>query len=125
MSTSDPNDGRLNNLQRWRGRSEKDFSLHFLSKEFRQQVERPYKQLQTVAPLWEELLPAELVAHTCLESLSRGVLKVGVDSSSRLYELDQLLRGGLKRELITRHKGPAFRKIQLRVVDFDSDATGR
>jgi predicted nucleic acid-binding Zn ribbon protein len=123
MSANDRNDARLDNLKRYRGRKERDMSLHFMSKDFKQQVERPFKQLQTIVPLWEELVPVQLADHTRLESLSRGTLRVSVDSSARLYELDQLLRGGLQRELITRHKGPAFRKIQLKVVDFNSNET--
>jgi hypothetical protein len=64
--------------------------------------------------LWTDLVPAELVAHSRLEGLSRGVLRVAVDSSSHLFELDRLLRGGLEQRLITSHKGPAFRRVQLR-----------
>jgi hypothetical protein len=44
------------------------------------------------------------------------VLRVSVDSSGRLYELDRLLRGGVLDELITRHKGKALRRVDLKVA---------
>lgn len=83
--------------------------MAFLARQFKQGVAKPFKQLGGVGRLWEELLPAELAGHTRLESLRRGVLKVAVDSSSRLYELDRLLRGGLEQELIRRHRGGVTR----------------
>ena len=63
--------------------------------------------------LWTELLPDEIIEHTRLDSLARSVLTVSVDSSARLYELDRLLRSGLEKQLITAHKGPAFRRVKL------------
>ena len=83
------------------------------------QIEKPYKQLATVIEAWQKLVPVELEGHTRLEGLSRGVLKVVVDSSPRLYQLDRLLRGGLEQSLITANRGPAFRKIQLRVGELE------
>ncbi|MEM1108675.1 MAG: DciA family protein [Planctomycetota bacterium] len=98
-----------------RVRPEPDRSLGFLADQFKRDVARPFKQLGDLAALWEELLPADVVAGTRLESLQRGVLSVAVDSSARLYEVDRRLREGLEAELITRHKGTAFRKVKLRV----------
>lgn len=97
--------------------AESDLSLAFLRESFKREVERPMKQLGKLSQLWAELVPAELAAHTRLESLSRGVLRVAVDSSPRLYELDRLLRSGLQQQLISRHSGPAVRRVQLRVSD--------
>ena len=93
----------------------RDDSMAFVSAMFKRDIARPFKQLGELVELWEQLLPAELVAATRLESLSRGVLSVAVDSSARLYDLDRRLREGLERELITRHRGPAFRRVKLRV----------
>ena len=45
------------------------------------------------------------------------MLRVAVDSSARLYELDRLLRSGLQKQLISQSKGPAVRRVQLRVND--------
>ena len=115
MST-DPADQYLNRLRQWRNRREPDLTLGFLRDQFKRELLKPAKQLTEMAALWQELVPAHLAQHTRLESLSRGVLKVSIDSSSRLYELDRLLRGGLEQELITRHKGPAVRRIQLRTA---------
>ncbi len=89
--------------------------MGFLRDVFKRQIEKPFKQLAPLTALWEELVPAPLRTHTRLESFARGVLLVSVDSSSHLYELDRMLRGGLQHTLVARHKGQAVRKIQLRV----------
>jgi len=101
--------------QRHRVPAEPDRTLMFLAKQFKQQVEKPYRQMQGIGGLWAKLVPGELVVHTRLDGLSRGVLHVVVDSSARLYKLDRALRSGLQREIIGRHKGPAMRRIRLRV----------
>jgi len=116
MNTTDPRETYLNRLRGWRNRSEADLTLGFLRKQFKTQIEQPYKQLSSIARLWDQLVPQDLAAHTRLDSLHRGVLQVSVDSSPRLYELDRLLRGGLRNELITQHKGPALRQIRLRLA---------
>lgn len=119
----DPRDAYLKKLRGWRTRPAPERSLaEFLPAQFKQEVERPYKQMASVVRPWMELVPAELRSHTRLEALSRGVLRVVVDSSARLYELDRLLRGGLEQRLISAHKGPAFRKVQLRVGPLDGPA---
>lgn len=92
-------------------------SLGFLAKQFKREVARPHKQLADLVDLWAQMVPPELVGHTRLLGLARGVLRVAVDSSARLYELDRLLRGGLERELITRHKGAALHRVKLIVED--------
>jgi len=107
---------RLERLRRYRNRPQPDLSLGFLTKQFERQVARPHKQLEKVIELWEQLVPAELAEHTRLEGLQRGVLKVSVDSSSRLYALDGLLRGGLQKQLTVSYTGGTLRRVQLRVA---------
>jgi len=121
---SDPRDGQLGRLRGWRNRKAPDLSMGFIKAQFKREVERPYKQLGAIVELWEQFVPADVLPHTRLESLARGVLRVIVDSSSQLYELDRLLRGGIERQLIIAHKGPAFRKVQLRVGAIDPPAKG-
>lgn len=108
-------DDHLAHLRQWRNRPEADLSLHFLQESFKKDIQKPYKQLHAMAEVWGRLIPPALVRKTRLESLARGVLRVVVDSSSTLYDLDRLLRQGLEKEIITQHTGPAVRKIQLRV----------
>lgn len=123
MAGMDKSAGRYDYLERlrnWRTRKDPDLSMGFLKRMFEREVEKPYKQLASVAGLWESLIPAGLVGHTRLDSLQRGVLHVSVDSSARLYELDRLLRSGVERQLISSHKGPALRRVRLQV---DSTAT--
>lgn len=103
-------------LRRSRVAPEPDLSLGFMADQFKREVARPFKQLGDLIELWADLVPGDVAEGTRLESLQRGVLTVAVDSSARLYDLDRRLRGGLERDLITRHKGPALRRIKLRVA---------
>ena len=103
-------------LRQRRRRAEPDRSLAFLAEAFQRDVARPHRQLGGLATLWAELVPAPLAAHTRLESLKRGTLTVAVHSSAHHYELDRLLREGLQRELVVRHRGPAFRRVKLHIA---------
>ncbi|MEM6458289.1 MAG: DciA family protein [Planctomycetota bacterium] len=105
----------LERLRDRRVRPDADLSLAFLPEQFRREVARPFKQLGDLARLWESRLPAEVAAGTRLESLQRGVLTVSVDTASRMYDLDRRLREGLEQELITSHRGAAFRRVKLQV----------
>ncbi len=115
MEKGEARQKHLDRLREWRNHAERDVSMDFLKDFLKQEVERPYKQLHEIAEVWEKMVPATVVKNTRLESLARGVLRVAVGSSATLYELDRLLRSGLEREIIRAHKGPAFRKISLRV----------
>lgn len=108
----------LDRLRSWRNPKPRDLTLRFMPEQFKRQVARPHKQLAMLVELWSELVPDALLSHTRLAGLARGVLHVEVDSSARLYELDRLLRSGLQQQIITRHRGPAMRKIQLRVASW-------
>jgi predicted nucleic acid-binding Zn ribbon protein len=112
---TDPRQRHLDRLRQHRTRPEADRSLGFLKQQFKQQVEKPFKQLGDLAELWQQLVPEPLQHHSRLESFQRGTLRVVVDSSARLYELDRLLRQGLQTRLIQNHKGATLRKVQLRV----------
>ena len=109
-----PTQGTWNQIS-YQHHREPDLSMAFVNDLFKRQIERPHKQVRAVVALWQKLLPPELLEHCRLESLRRGVLRVAVDSSGRLYELDRLLREGLGQELIRAQQGTAIRKIQLRV----------
>src|SRR5205085_3576804 len=67
---------------------------------FKQSVEKRQTRLTKVAACWGQLVPETLGEHCALESLSRGTLTVLVDSSSHLYELNQLLLAGLRQQLL-------------------------
>jgi hypothetical protein len=108
---------RLERLRRYRVWPQRDLSLGFLAQQFKQQVQRPYKQLAGVSEAWQRLVPAPLLMHTRLDGLSRGTLTVIVDSSARLYELDSLLRQGLRTRLIEACRGVSLRRVRLRQED--------
>jgi len=112
----DPAQEHLDRLRKSRSLPSPDLSLGFLSDQFKREVARPYQQLGDLSALWRELLPASLVERSRLAGLSRGVLHVDVDNPAAHYEIDRLLRGGLLKQLITSHKGPALRKVSIRVA---------
>lgn len=109
----------LENLRRHRNRADGDDSLRFIRKQYEREIARPARQLGSMVELWRELVPEALTAASRLESLTRGVLRVTVRSSVELYELDSLLRSGLERELVRRHKGSALRRVKLSVGPVD------
>jgi len=115
MADADPQADHLEKLRRWKGCADRDLSLQFLRGQFQREIEKPFRQLEAIAPLWRQLLPPELAEHSCLESFHRGVLQVAVDSSPRLYELDRLLRSGLEKQLARHYKGAPLRRVRLRV----------
>ncbi len=124
-ASADPREAYLGRLRTWRIRKDFDYSMSFLKPQFKREVEKPYKQLAALTEIWTRLVPASLLARTRLDGLSRGVLKVVVDSSGAHFELDRLLRGGLERQLIVQHKGQAIRKVQLRVGPLEEATQSR
>lgn len=112
----DPTQEHLERLQRSRSLPRPDLSLGFLQEQFKREVAKPYKQLGDLSVLWAELVPAELVKHTRLVGLSRGVLHVEVDHAAAHFEIDRLLRGGLQKRLVQSHKGGALRKVSVKVA---------
>jgi hypothetical protein len=105
----------LDRLRQWRSRPEPDLSLGFLREQFKRRVEKPHKQLAAIVEAWQKFVPAALLNYCRLESLSRGVLTVGVDDSAHLYDLDRLLRQGLEQQVRAAAKGPTLRRVQLRL----------
>jgi hypothetical protein len=70
------------------------------------------KQIGQVSRVWREMIPDELLSHTALESLHRGVLTVLVDTAAHRFQLETLLRGGMERQIRRRCTSP-LRKIRL------------
>ena len=72
------------------------------------------KKFSGLSQAWEELLPTELVEHCCLDSLQAGKLKVLVDSSSHLFEMNLLVKEGLVDHL--RQKCPQSGLSEINLV---------
>jgi len=115
MAENDPDIERLERVRQAKRRDEPDLSLSSLGEQFEREVAKPFRQLGPLGELWRELLPAELVEHTKLQGVSRGELRVAVDSASYRYELDRLLRQGVEQELISRHSG-AISRVRVRIA---------
>ncbi|MBI1335509.1 MAG: DUF721 domain-containing protein [Phycisphaera sp.] len=118
----------LDRLRETRNFPERDVSMGFLKAQFKREVEKPYKQLGAVAAAWCENVPPDLLPHTRLDGLTRGVLNVIVDSSAVNYELDRVLRGGVWEKIVVASKGAVLRrwKTSVGVVeDADTDNQDR
>lgn len=83
----------IGELRRFRVRAE-DLSIKPHIQAIQDNTARHQKRFGKLIVLWERHIPRDLADQTTLSSLSRGVLGVTVDSSSIMYELDRVLRGG-------------------------------
>jgi len=73
---------------------------------------RKVRQLSAIAEIWDRVIPSELASHTALEGITRGVLRVTVDSAPHRFQLKTLLDGGLTRVIREQYSGP-LNKINL------------
>jgi hypothetical protein len=92
---------------------------------FKQSVQKRQTKLGKIAECWGMVIPDTIGDHCALESYSRGVLTVVVDSASHLYELKQLLLAGLQDQLLLACKSAGLRKINLKMgrwYDGDEDS---
>ena len=85
----------------------------------KQTLARRVRQVGRMSIIWDEVIPDEILEHTALESLSRGVLTVKVDSSSHRFRLRTLLNSGILHEIRSRFNGP-LDSIRLVPGQFDS-----
>ena len=113
MDRQTPKDSRLERVRDLHRPHHPDLSLRFLKPLFRQRIEKPYRQVVKITELWSRIVPGHLLEHCRLDGFTRGVLRVGVDSSSHLYELDRLLRGGLESQLMQTAGSFPLRRIKL------------
>ena len=107
---------RLERIRDLRRPRRPDLSLAFLKPYFNRYIAKPHKQMKTIIEAWKQLVPENLFEHTRLESLRAGILRVGVDSSAHLYEMNRLLRSGLDQQLMRLAKTTDLRRVQLKLV---------
>jgi len=81
---------------------------------FKQSVDKRQRKFGKIAQCWEMLVPEKLAEHCALESLHRGQLTVMVDSSSHLYELKQMMLGGLENQLRQACLSAGLKKVLLK-----------
>jgi hypothetical protein len=87
-----------------------------------------WKKLAQVGQAWQEVLPEELVQHSCLEKLQAGQLVVKVDSAVHFYELQQLIQGDLLHQLRQGCSGVTITRIKLQRgtwIERDQDKEAR
>ena len=76
---------------------------------FKQNIEKPGKQLGNVTDIWLSMVPPQLCAKTRLASLTRGVLHVLTSNAVLAAELNIHLRQGLLTRLQNASKGAVYR----------------
>lgn len=81
---------------------------------FKREVQKRQTKLTQIAVAWNAAIPPELSEHCCLESFSGGSLKILVDSSPHLYQLKQLLLGGVEKQLKLTCGTAGLKKIALK-----------
>jgi len=81
---------------------------------YKEVVQKRQTRLAAIAEKWIVLVPEALCDHCVLQSYTRGSLTVLVDTSSHLYELNQLLLGGVEQQLLLACRSAGLRKITLR-----------
>ncbi|MFO0782738.1 MAG: hypothetical protein U0636_03550 [Phycisphaerales bacterium] len=72
------------------------------------------KRTAGAAEAWQQVLPAELVQNTWIESVTPQQLTVGVESSAAAFQVDRALREGALVALRQALQRPAFR-VRTRV----------
>lgn len=70
------------------------------------------RQVSRLAEIWDEMIPEEIRDHTALDSFQRGVLTVLVDSPAHRFHLQNLLVGGMLRQMQEQFSG-TLRKVRL------------
>ena len=77
-------------------------------------------QLGKLARIWDEVLPESISEHTALESFNGGVLRVLVDSATRRYQLQMLLRAGVLEDIRERFSAGPLNRVRLVPGQFDA-----
>jgi hypothetical protein len=111
--------GGLDHLQRlraYRGRRERDDSIVGLVQRIATDASTTQRKLGRFIDLWERLVPRDLASRSRVIAMRRGVVSIAVDSSSTMYELDRMLRGGLEQDL-RREFQSAVVRVRLSVGD--------
>ena len=77
-------------------------------------VTQRHKRLAQLAEAWRELLPDDMVEHSCFQDLQRGQLTVLVDTAGHLSELNLMVKEGLIEELRDMCPTVSVTRIKLR-----------
>ena len=101
--------GQLQWLRDGRAEPDRDLSIADMIRTTADAAARTHKRLGELIDLWAQVVPEDMARGTRIAALRGGVLHVSVESSSRLYELDRLLRGGATDELRRRYGGTLTR----------------
>ena len=71
-----------------------------------------HDKFSSIKAIWQEILPGQLVGHCRIAALDRNILRVKVESSSWIYQL-QMLKGQLLKQLNAKRAGAKIRSIKF------------
>jgi hypothetical protein len=74
-----------------------------------------------LAEAWREVLPAEFATRTCVEGLSRGRLRVMVDSAATRFALSRRMGQALVDAINARLGRVVVRRIEYRMGSIETD----
>lgn len=81
---------------------------------FKKEIQKPHTKLGDIAGCWQQMVPERILVHTSLDGFVGGTLRVLVDTPSHLYELKNLLLGGLEKKILDACRKHGLRRITLK-----------
>ncbi|MBC8309377.1 MAG: DUF721 domain-containing protein [Planctomycetes bacterium] len=105
---------KINQLQKWRARRNKDLSIDSSINTFCRSLKKANKKLVQMQEAWDELLPEQLSLVAIPVSFKGGILEVVVDGSPTAFKINRLVRSGLLRQLQQRCSG-TLKQVRVRV----------
>ncbi len=115
----------IERLREYRSSRPRDASIQGMLGAQAEHAQRQAKKFGKIADLWQQIVPERLASESVIESFNRGVLTVGVPSSSVRFNLDEQLRAGLLDRLRRGYPGSLHRvKVRLLAKHLPNPAAG-
>jgi hypothetical protein len=105
---------RLNRIKRHAVPEASPLGSHFVAF-FRQNVQKRHEKLGKVSQRLQLIVPAPLLEHCCIDSLTRGTLTLLCDSSPHLYDLKLLMLAGMEQQILTACRPCGVTKVSLKL----------
>ncbi|HWB18759.1 MAG TPA: DciA family protein [Phycisphaerales bacterium] len=105
---------KLNQLRGYRVKKDRDIGIRSAITDFAESSERTHKKLGSLAELWQQVMPAEIVRGTAITGLRSGVLHVAAESSAISFEVDRRLREGAEAHMRAMYRGTLL-KVRVKV----------
>lgn len=71
-----------------------------------------HDKFSLIKEIWQQILPSQFATHCRIVSLDKNILRIKVDSSSWIYQL-QMLKSQLLKQLNSKRAGAKIRSIKF------------